>query len=205
MAFSVCIERGHIFCLTMCLASSGYSIRWKWEQQSHKFSLFANKCLWWWWSMQLQVIRSEIMWYCVVFNRGCVWWYCFAGGSKPCNGHGWVWLYEQCHEMSVQIRWPESVHVWMSCRWAQKSLFLFCFFILISPLLGHWKLYPFPFLRRCIQRRDWGPVWAPEANHQQLCVAVPGARRRGLPVGTRVYSGWAEVDGPRPLGLQDPQ
>lgn len=40
----------------------------------------------------------------------------FAGGSKSLNGYGRVRLHEQRHEMPVQIRRAQSVHVRVSCR-----------------------------------------------------------------------------------------
>lgn len=75
-----------------------------------------------------------------------------------------------------------------------------------SPLLSL-MITPFVSLHRwCLQCRDWRPVWAPETNQQQLCVAAhPRAACVGLPVGPRDYSGWTEVNGPRPSGPWDPQ
>lgn len=63
----------------------------------------------------------------------------------------------------------------------------------------------FPPWRRCLQRRDRRPVWAPEANHQQLCVVLTRAQHKCLPMAPRHYSGWAEDDGHRLLGPQDSQ
>lgn len=170
MAFSAWRERRLIPCLSV--SNWRYNIRSKWKSQGQKPLL-----LWYW-----------ITVFC-------------AGGSQPRNGHGWVWLYEQCDEMSVQIRWPQSVHVWVSCRWGQKNHIPPSHFTWsISPPLSLICYFFSSHYRWCIQCGDWRPVWAPEANHQQLCVAHPRAQYEGLPVGPRDYSGGAEVDGPGPLG-----
>lgn len=61
-------------------------------------------------------------------------------------------------------------------------------------------------LRRCVQCRNRRPVWAPEANHKQLCVGQlrPSAYRPSIG-GARDYSEWAEVGGPWPSSPRDLQ
>lgn len=80
-------------------------------------------------------------------------------------------------------------------------------FILSSPfVLCPWLLCSFLFrYRRCIQCRDWGPVWAPEANHQQLCVAHPRDRCKGLPMGPPETTQGGRSMAPGPLWEQRTQ
>lgn len=118
------------------------------------------------------VTKHLLLWYCIrlVANSVWKWLCCSAGGSQPLNGHGWVRLYEQRHEMSVQIWRPQSLHVWMSRRWGHKAS------LSSSSLPWRLSLIVMLFLfsyRWCIQCRDRRPVWAPEANYQQFCVAHP--------------------------------
>lgn len=115
-------------------------------------------------------------------------WLCLlAGGSKSLNGYGWIRLYEQCDEVSVQIWWPQSIHVLMPCRWGQNAVSLSSFEFLPFSDTGYVLFYLF---RWCVQCRGGRPVRAPEANHQQLCVAYHRAQYAGLLVGPRDYSEW---------------
>lgn len=192
--FSVCTETYYLFDHVPGQLEIQYYCRWKWEQQNDKLSLFPNKCLLF--HNELQVIRSEMC--CVILNQcllptGWVWLCCFPGGSQPRNGHGWVWLYEQCHEMSVQIWWPQSLHVWMSCRWGQKILLLFLSCLNFSPPPSLIVMFFFPLqemhtvrrLKTCLSTRGKSPTTLCSPSQGPVRRPSDGARRL-----LRVGWGW---------------
>lgn len=177
MAFSACRERRLIPCLTMCLASWRYSIRWKWEQQSDKLSLLPNKYLSHCWSTQLQVTRSETS-AVVTVNPG------FLSTEVVCDC---IVLQVEVNP-SMDMAESDFMNNVMRCRCkydghrvymygchAGEDLFLFLSSSSFLPCFVTDSCVPFSY-RRCIQCRDWRSVWAPEANHQQLCVAHPRAQ-----------------------------
>lgn len=77
-----------------------------------------------------------------------------AGGSEPIHGHGRVWLHEQRHEVPVQVRRPQSVHVRMPRRWGEEAFLLISS---ISPLSsdggGYHAFFPLSQVMRTAQRQ----------------------------------------------------
>lgn len=131
-------------------------------------------------SMQLQFTRLESWWHWIVgILSSCRW------KSTP----RWTWRSLTLWTMSWDVD-ANTMATELTCmdvmQVRTEKPFPLPHFIWTFPLLHDWLVCSFPHNRWCIQCRDWGPVWAPEANHQQQrCVEPPrgpvpfnGAQRR---------------------------